>query len=73
MVAQKQWQQLSIYCESDVLNTWLIYLRWMRLIGNISSADFDMWQAETRDFLQNKRDENDSVRHQDFLDYWPVN
>lgn len=72
MVAQKQWQQLSIYCESDVLNTWLIYLRWMRLTGNISSADFYMWQSETRDFLQNKRDENDSVRHQDFLDYWPV-
>ena len=38
----------------------------------VMGATFDMWQAETRDFLQNKRDENDSVRHQDFLDYWPV-
>lgn len=72
MVAQQQWQPLSLYCESDVLNTWLLYLRWMRLTGHVSSADFDMWQAETRDFLQKKLDEDHSVRHQDFLDHWPA-
>ena len=72
MVAQQQWHELAIYCESDVLNTWLIYLRWMRLTGSLSSADFEMWQNQTRDFLQSKLEEDHSIRHQDFLAYWPV-
>ena len=72
MVAQDQWHPLSLYCESDVLNTWLIYLRWLRLIGHVTSADFERWQTETRHFLQNKLDKDQSVRHQDFLDHWPV-
>ena len=72
MVAQQQWHELALYCESDVLNTWLIYLRWMRLTGSLSSADFDIWQQQTRDFLQNKLEEDNSIRHQDFLAYWPV-
>lgn len=72
MVAQQQWHSLSLYCESDVLNTWLIYLRWQRLTGQISSADFTLWQVKTRNFLQNKLDNDNTVRHQDFLDHWPV-
>ena len=31
LVSNGDWQTLSIYCESDVMNTWLIYLRWLRL------------------------------------------
>lgn len=72
MVTKQQWKQLAIYCESDVLNTWLIYLRWMRLTGRLSSPDFDRWQAETRQFLHNKLEEDSSIRHQDFLAHWPT-
>ncbi|AWT48419.1 3'-5' exonuclease [Psychrobacter sp. YP14] len=70
MVADSQWRELNLYCESDVLNTWLIYLRWLRLTGVLSSSDFDMWQAQTRDYLTKKLDDNNQVQHQLFLDHW---
>ncbi len=73
LVSDQKWRDLALYCESDVLNTWLIYLRWMRLTGNISSGDFDRWQSETRDYLSKKLEEDNQVRHQQFLDHWLVN
>ncbi|WP_227672872.1 3'-5' exonuclease [Psychrobacter lutiphocae] len=70
LVADQQWHDLALYCESDVLNTWLIYLRWLRLTGALSSTDFDLWQTQTRDFLNNKLEEDSSLRHQAFLEHW---
>ncbi|WP_201616631.1 3'-5' exonuclease [Psychrobacter urativorans] len=74
LVAQKDWQTLTIYCESDVLNTWLIYLRWLRLTGKLSSESFNAWQQQTRDYLAQfePSDETDdsSVRHQEFIADW---
>ena len=32
-VRQQEWQKLTSYCEGDVINTWLIYLRWSLLKG----------------------------------------
>lgn len=70
LVRSKKWQTLSIYCESDVMNTWLIYLRWMRLIGKLSSSNFVAWESQTREFLSNKREADDSIRHHAFLENW---
>ncbi len=30
-----EWSRLTRYCEGDVLNTWLIYLRWLLLKGQL--------------------------------------
>jgi 3'-5' exonuclease len=46
-----QWDQLKEYCEGDVLNTWLVYLRWLLLRGQLDTHDHDEWVQQTRDFL----------------------
>lgn len=70
LVANNDWHTLSIYCESDVMNTWLIYLRWLRLTGALTSFTFEQWQSVTRDYLGQKMEADESIRHQDFLTNW---
>lgn len=73
LVAAEQWQTLTIYCESDVLNTWLIYLRWLRLIGKLSSAGFDAWEQQTRDYLAQfspLESSDEGIRHHQFIADW---
>ena len=73
LVTQEKWETLTIYCESDVMNTWLIYLRWLRLTGKLSSEGFDFWQQHTRDYLAQFAPaglEDGSVRHQEFITDW---
>ncbi|WP_201549035.1 3'-5' exonuclease [Psychrobacter fjordensis] len=70
LVTNEDWQALSIYCESDVMNTWLIYLRWLRLTGQLSSQDFDSWQQQSYDYLVKHTQADDSIRHQAFIADW---
>ena len=70
LVAADDWQTLSIYCESDVMNTWLIYLRWLRLTGKLSCPSFDHWQQQSIDYLQSFTQADGTVRHQEFLANW---
>ena len=70
LVTTNDWQTLSIYCESDVMNTWLIYLRWLRLTGQLSSQDFDAWQQQSYDYLAGYTQTDGQLRHQDFIAHW---
>lgn len=70
LVANEDWETLTLYCESDVMNTWLIYLRWLRLTGVIASPVFEQWQAQTREFLTLKTTADNTPRHQAFLQDW---
>ena len=70
LVINGDWQTLSIYCESDVMNTWLIYLRWLRLTGQLSSSDFEVWQQRSYDYLVKYTQADGSARHQDFIADW---
>ena len=70
LVSNNEWQTLSIYCESDVMNTWLIYLRWLRLTGQLSLPDFAIWQQQSRDYLTNFTQADGGPRHQAFLNDW---
>lgn len=73
LVANNDWQTLTVYCESDVLNTWLIYLRWLRLTGKVSFEGFNFWQNETKTYLQNfQKDDREISRHQEFLADWEI-
>lgn len=70
LVSNEDWQTLSIYCESDVMNTWLIYLRWLRLTGQLSSPDFDAWQQQSHDYLIKYTQADGSARHHEFIADW---
>ena len=70
LVSTNDWQTLSIYCESDVMNTWLIYLRWLRLTGQLSSQGFDAWQQQSYDYLVKYTQADGYARHQDFIADW---
>lgn len=70
MVQRGEWQQLATYCESDVLNTWLIYLRWQLLLGKLDLAAHDLLTQNTRDFVANLHNADGLLRHQGFLDAW---
>lgn len=70
LVAQAAWETLTTYCESDVLNTWLIYLRWLRLTGKLSLDGFSFWQQQTREFLTQLSSGDGQIRHQEFLESW---
>ncbi len=61
-----QIEAIRNYCESDALNTYLLYLRWERIRGNLSAAQ---WQAEcelTRSVLRGE----DKPHLNAFLDAW---
>jgi len=67
-----QYQQGKIaairdYCETDVLNTYLIYLRWELIRGNL---DKDTWKQEVRRVRDTLKAEN-KAHFRDFLAAWP--
>lgn len=67
LVASGDWQTLTTYCESDVLNTWLIYLRWQRLTGRLSDEAHDAWKEKTKVYLKSITDDDGQYRHQAFI------
>ncbi len=64
-VQSGQWSELKEYCESDVLNTWLVYLRWQLLRGQLDEDNHHEWVRKTRDFLAVH-----SVHQLGFLKHW---
>lgn len=70
MVQAGEWQKLTTYCESDVINTWLVYLRYQRLLGQIDNEQLARWEANTRDYLKTLKNSDDSLRHEQFLQAW---
>lgn len=70
LVINEDWQTLTNYCESDVMNTWLIYLRWLRLTGKLTSDGFYYWQQQTHQYLAQLTEPDGQVRHREFLADW---
>lgn len=63
-VREQQWSKLTRYCEGDVLNTWLIYLRWSLLKGQLLAADHQHLVQSTIQYLQQQ------PQHAEFLAVW---
>lgn len=70
MVQSGDWQKLTTYCESDVLNTWLIYLRWLILTGKADLDGCEMMVEQTHEFVSKIKNPDDTLRHERFLDAW---
>jgi predicted PolB exonuclease-like 3'-5' exonuclease len=59
-------EDIRNYCETDVLNTYLIYLRYELMRGNLDSAGHERETAIVRDFLKNAR----KPHFDEFLSAW---
>jgi predicted PolB exonuclease-like 3'-5' exonuclease len=75
MSGDKVWQrwqdggirEIRDYCETDVLNTWLVYLRYEFMRGNLDTAGLEREFALVRRTLR----EMDQPHLDQFLDAWP--
>ncbi|MDQ2639342.1 MAG: 3'-5' exonuclease [Pseudomonadota bacterium] len=56
------------YCETDVLNTFLVYLAFERMRGRLTPADHDAECARLRELLA----ASGEPHHQEFLAAWPA-
>ena len=70
MVQAGEWQRLTTYCESDVLNTWLVYLRYQRLMWKLSMEQSDAWERQTRAYVESLTNDDGTPRHAKFLAAW---
>jgi predicted PolB exonuclease-like 3'-5' exonuclease len=59
-------EEIRNYCETDVLNTYLIYLRWELIRGNLDQAGWENEQQLVRDALVG----SGKPHLQDFLKEW---
>lgn len=66
MVQAGEWQKLTIYCESDVINTWLIYLRWQLVMGKADGQSIRQLTQATQDFVHTLKNDDGSLRHPRF-------
>lgn len=64
MIKQQDWFNVSLYAESDVLNTWLIYLRWLLLKGQLNVEQHHDLVKQTQEYLQQYE------KYYDFLRNW---
>jgi len=60
--------EIRDYCETDVLNTWLVYLRFEFMRGNLDAADLKREYSIVRSTLA----EMDQPHLNEFLGAWPV-
>ena len=54
------------YCETDVLNTWLVYLRFELMRGNLTQDEYD----QECNMLQGYLEHADQAHMQEFLQHW---
>jgi predicted PolB exonuclease-like 3'-5' exonuclease len=56
------------YCETDVINTWLVYLRFEFMRGNLDQAELERELALVRTTLESMQQQHLN----EFLAAWPV-
>jgi predicted PolB exonuclease-like 3'-5' exonuclease len=60
-------REIRDYCETDVLNTWLVYLRFEHMRGNLDEADLKRELQLVRSTLTTM----DAPHLNDYLAAWP--
>lgn len=63
-IQNNDWKSVATDCESNVLNTWFIYLRWMLLKGQLAKDTHQHLIMQTHDYLANQ------PQHTEFLAQW---
>lgn len=70
MVQNNEWGKLAIYCESDVINTYLVYLRYQLLTGAMDNNSHTAQCKQLFDYLNTLYNDNQTLRHQRFVQEW---
>lgn len=65
---QNKLQEIRDYCELDVLNTYLLYLIYVRHTGVLSSNNYDLCHDDLVEFLNSRSEEKPHFAK--FLDTW---
>jgi len=68
LYAEGRIQDIRDYCETDVLNTYLLFLRWELLRGTISPRGHDASVAEVVSYLESERADRPHLGR--YLDAW---
>jgi hypothetical protein len=58
MVLAGQIEEVARYCESDVLNTYRVWLVYELFRGSITAAELDWSEAQIRDFVASRKSVN---------------
>ena len=58
MVLAGQIEEVARYCESDVLNTYRVWLVYELFRGSITANELDWSEAQIRDFVLNRKSAN---------------
>lgn len=59
-------EKIATYCESDVINTYLVYLAWLRLSGQAGATTADQDQANFLQMVRGLRNADGTPRHPQF-------
>ncbi|MEJ2670028.1 MAG: 3'-5' exonuclease [Gammaproteobacteria bacterium] len=59
--------EIRDYCETDVMNTFLVYLRFQHMRGQLSDSELDQEEQRVRTFLEQNQDRKHWC---DFLTHW---
>lgn len=62
-------KEIRDYCETDVINTYLVYLRTQLMQSNMSKENYNQAILDMKDFLENSDKETHAPFHE-FLDAW---
>jgi 3'-5' exonuclease len=62
MVLAEQIEEVARYCESDVLNTYRVWLVYELFRGSITANELDWSEAQIRDFVLNRKSANPHLR-----------
>jgi predicted PolB exonuclease-like 3'-5' exonuclease len=68
MLETGQIERINRYCEGDVLNTYVLYLRWAYFSSRLSVQGHNSSLQDLLDYLENNRSERPHLG--DFLDSW---
>ncbi|MCX2683201.1 3'-5' exonuclease [Campylobacter sp. MIT 21-1685] len=56
-----EFEKIHQYCESDALNTFILFLKYERMKGNVNDEDYTHSLYLMKEYLQNKKQERDYV------------
>lgn len=67
-------KEVKAYCETDVVNTYLMYLKYLKLTGSVSNEEYQDLISEIKNFIANllkkPEDLNQTKHWKKFLNQW---
>lgn len=70
---QGEIKKIRDYCETDVLNTYLVYLRFEKMRGMLSHEDYEQECILLKDYLKNGATHENKTHFDEFLTNWENN